>query len=173
MKQFGASGAVIGVGGYGVGFLEMENRMQVWRMETENSLGPYRGDHNSEGWCPIERAFDMAGADISSANCPTPRNDDTLMKNIRQHQMNDWGDYLGWHFGFASLDQYFVWIPEAQIRTRLREEGVHLVAYEVAEEHCCLGDTQVIFRKNQAELLSVLDCDFEEQKELAFERKVA
>lgn len=146
--------------------------MQVWRMEAENGLGPYRAN-GSYNLSPIEKAYGEDYNIFDAPHTPGPTKDKELQRNIRNLSKFD---YEQWYFGFAVLDHYLSWIPEANIRTRLREIGVHLVRYEVPEEFFASGDTQAIFRKDKAERVEIRDCDFEpveEQKKLALEQKVA
>ena len=151
--------------------------MQIWRMETESGEGPYSLKSRDSSAMREALGGDRSSC-LSDAQRPTPCSDAGLGIAIEKATRRgiwdlDW-DY--WFFGFVDLDQYFSWVPDLNIRTRLREEGIRLVCFEVENDHCYIGDSQVMFRKALAKPLRVLDCDFdpaEEQKELAAAEKVA
>lgn len=150
--------------------------MQVWRLEAENGLGPYRCEGAFSINCPMERAQNKDT--WTRAHQPTPAYDKKLSKSLEERgwSVHNIPDKDAWSFGFASLEQYFSWVPEQQSRKGLQAEKIKLKSFEVEREDFILGDTQVMFQKGKAKLLEVLDCDFEpveEQKTLALERKVA
>ena len=153
--------------------------MQVWRMEAETGLGPYFCNGLDSYKSPMYRA---SVTNERLGQTPTPLFDNLLCQSIKEHGLSAYDfDYFApnfqskWCFGFASAAQYFSWVPNKITQKRLREEKVHIVVFEVSEENCCVGDAQVMFRRDLAKPLMVLDCDFDpesEQKELALREAV-
>lgn len=108
--------------------------LQVYRVEDEDGVGPYRSDKNYV-------AFALFGGDaLSNGARPCPWYD-----NLKQ-----FGD--SHFFGFESMEQLLEWFPRECLQ-RLFDAGFRVRVYAVAPDYVMRGGKQVAFIKDQARQL--------------------
>lgn len=111
--------------------------MKIWRVETPDGGGIYRGNFSASDW--YDEGF-------HNARHPTPSEDALLSEK--------WDDFRFQHsgirFGFTSREQMRAWLYKAEWRARLKDLGCRAVIYEVPDGFALAGDTQAVFVRDAA-----------------------
>lgn len=116
----------------------------VYRLETANGEGPYRGFIGNKSYFSIATdEFD----EWSTFRHPTPFSDSKMDLPY------DFPMEL-YNCGFANLNQYFKWMFKGQWRKNFEELGLYLNKYKVALPYVEFGSAQVVFKKNKSELVA-------------------
>lgn len=114
--------------------------MIVYRIETPDGGGPYRGDRQVEGGL----LFDLHKADGSFnpyKTHPLPIDD-----------VKGWQRQAHYKFAFETMEALYAWFgPHAS--AALRERGYHIARYEVDEVTLLRGSRQVAYDASRAVLV--------------------
>ena len=109
--------------------------------------------HAIESWVRNRGLFLFSHEECKMDTHPAPTSDMKLMKSFE-----DKGErpvIRGYNFGFESTEQLKKWFNQNS-RNNLHLQGYYVAIYEVAEAH--VGDTQCVFMKEDAELVSFISC---------------
>lgn len=109
--------------------------------------------HEIESWIRNNMLFCFSHEECSMKTHPAPTSDMKLMQSFEDKEERP--VIRGYTFGFKDLNQLKSWFNENS-RIRLHLGGYYVSIYEVAEVH--VGDTQCVFRKENAELVSFISC---------------
>ena len=113
--------------------------MLIYRIETENQRGMYRG-------CNVRWLND----NYEPYRHPLPREDSRLIQSLRHKELYTSWDANSMHYGFGSLDQLRRWIYADLAKQELDELGFAVSVYEIPDNRCAVGDTQAVFFINEA-----------------------
>jgi hypothetical protein len=98
----------------------------------------------------------------SASNHPTPEEDAALRDNW--YKISRANTHREWYFGFSDLKQLRNWIYRTEWRDELTARGLKISVYEVTHYH--IGDTQSIFRWEDAKLIERFGFDEVYTKEI-------
>jgi hypothetical protein len=118
----------------------------IYRIEKPSGEGPYR-----ESWCCRQICDRLRH--------PTPNQDSGLSEF--------WLTYTGakseLYFGFGTMEQMRAWFHQDDWLMDLHDFGFQLAIYEIDDEpddegyvDVCVGHTQAVFRRKDAELRSAM-----------------
>lgn len=113
--------------------------MLIYRVETENQRGMYRGSYVT--WL---------NDNYEPYRHPLPNEDSRLMQVLRHKELYTSWDACRMHYGFGSLDQLRRWIYADVAKQELDNLGFAVSVYEIPDSRCAVGDTQAVFFINEA-----------------------
>ena len=112
--------------------------MIIYRLETEDGLGVYRGDTWEESaWC-------RATNDVYDSLHLNPEEDDFDLSLI---------SLLTTRFGWQSVDLYLQWVNRVEWRKAFDELNVSVCVYEVEDYNVITRSCQCVFNINNATLV--------------------
>lgn len=124
--------------------------MKVYRVQHTNGLGPYRNHIENLIWREV---YDGKASkeierihDLHTFQRPNPI-EDFGWKSI------DPDEYV---FGFETYDQYRSWFTKS-CRKLLAKHDYQLVIFDVPKKHVLIGQSQVAFKPDKADILDILD----------------
>jgi hypothetical protein len=113
--------------------------MLIYRVETENQRGMYRGSN-----------VEWLNDNYDECRHPLPYHDSRLMQSLRHKELYTAWDASSMHYGFGSLDQLRRWIYADEAKRELEHLGFAVSVYEINEHRCAVGDTQAVFFIHEA-----------------------
>lgn len=109
--------------------------MLVYRIENKKRQGPYVKSNNT--LCEhSHKVFD--------SKQPPPRNDIKLKGALLKKEGTE-DIPIKYRFGFCSVEQARKWVYKRSWCLSLRKGGFKLVAFEVPDEFCLVGDSQLMY----------------------------
>lgn len=112
----------------------------IVRIEDPDGYGPYRAD--------VDWGWDTPHA----SRHPTPYEDCGLrstwsdLNALKEHEL--------WSFGFRHAKQMRSWFDDAEWLFAMRKAGLRLTIWEVDAGDVHFGESQIIFRRDKATLVS-------------------
>ena len=126
--------------------------MLIYRVENENGIGPY--------WS-YQFDWDHEGSDYPCAFEDEPLARFAKENGAEERLVGEFFDSLGMVYAFSSIELYERWFNEEE-RIELSLEGFTLNVYEIPDqfenEFFVVGDTQMLFRKDKAQLVEKQSC---------------
>lgn len=110
--------------------------MLIYRVENSKRQGPYYGSQNALAGNPFDPRH------------PEPGEDFKLSKYLKEAFGEDGTIYFpeSYRFGFSSIEQARKWLCRKPWCKSLRKNGFTLAVFEVPDEHCIVGDKQVMYQ---------------------------
>ena len=120
--------------------------MLIYRVETENQRGMYRGSN-----------VEWLNDNYDECRHPLPHRDSRLMLAIHDKELYTAWDASVMHYGFGSLDQLRRWIYADDAKHELHNLGFAVSVYDIPDDRCAVGDTQAVFFINEATKVNSLN----------------
>lgn len=131
----------------------MANTILVYRFENEAGFGPFGTGHT---WKFFSASCER-GKGVNPQNMPAPTDPaerGSALAEKAKKAVGTLGDYV---FGFASLDQIDQSFGCIKGRLAMHRRGCYLFVYRAATKDVVFGNHQLIFLKDTAERVKVLN----------------
>lgn len=120
----------------------------VYRLQTADGFGAYRNSVVRSG---LIKYYAETG---NTDKHPLPYEDAKLRPLWNEIEPDELHNY---YFGFCSIEQFKNWFFKESWRKELSQIGVKMYVFEVDDEDVLVGDTQAVFLRDNATLISIHD----------------